>query len=88
MVNMKPLVSAVAIIGLLGATPAFAQSNRSSQSLPVATAKVAPIKLTRATAPVSESSEFGRKSTPFLVIGGIATIALLIALLGNNDSPG
>lgn len=88
MVNMKPLLSAVAIIGLLGATPAVAQYDRSSQSLPAANAKVVPVKLTRASAPASESNEFGRRSTTFAIFGGIAAIVLLIVLLGDNDSPG
>lgn len=91
MVKTKNVLASVAAAGLLVANPALAQSTRSSDALPSASAPITAIDFSRAAAPVEEASEARRRGTLLLILFGVAVaVGLLIAAGsgGGNDSPG
>lgn len=92
MVKSKNVLASVATVGLLLANPALAaQSTRSSDALPGASAQVAALDFARPAAPLREANEANPRASLLLALFAvIGAVGLIIAASsgGGNDSPG
>ena len=92
--KLNNALATIAALGLVAAAPVSAQT-RAAQALPAPSVQLDPADASRASAPMVDAAELGGRSSPAIILGIIALLALLIAAAGGgggggggNDSPG
>jgi hypothetical protein len=85
--KLNTALAGLAALGLTISGPAAA-ATRAAQALPVASVQLDPTLLPRASAPLADANEMGRRGSPALILGLVALLALLIALAGGGGGGG